>query len=71
MLQAVQLKILDKRLGTVFPWPGYATDGAAGLDLMACCSEIIELAPGTCQLIGSGLAVYLSLIHISEPTRPY
>ena len=30
-----------------------------------CSAEIIE------RLAGIGVAAYLSLIHISEPTRPY
>jgi dUTP pyrophosphatase len=35
-MQKIQLKILDSRLGTEFPLPHYATDGAAGMDMRAC-----------------------------------
>jgi dUTP pyrophosphatase len=59
----VELKILDQRLGAEFPLPRYATDGSAGLDLLACVSEPLAIAPGTTTLIPSGIAVY-----IKDPT---
>ncbi len=63
MQKIVQLKILDKRIGTEeFPLPEYATPGSAGLDLRACLSEPLEIAPGEVQLIPTGLA-----IHINDP----
>ena len=36
MKKAIDLKILDPRIGTEFPLPAYATPGSAGLDLRAC-----------------------------------
>ena len=33
--RALQVRILDARLGTEFPLPAYATEGSAGLDLRA------------------------------------
>lgn len=62
MLQAVQMQVLDPRLGREFPMPDYATDGSAGLDLRACLEGDVELAPGQTLLIPSGLA-----IHIGDP----
>lgn len=59
----IELKILDQRLGTEFPLPRYATDGSAGLDLLACVNEPLVIAPGTTTLIPSGIAVY-----IKDPT---
>ena len=47
----IQLKIIDKRLGTIFPLPHYATDGSAGLDLRACINRDLILAPGMVELI--------------------
>lgn len=61
-MQSIQLRILDPRLGTEFPLPSYATDGAAGLDLRACLEAPLTLAPGATELIPSGIAV-----HIADP----
>ncbi len=51
MKQPLQLKILDKKIGTEIPMPEYATNGSAGLDLRACIDEPIELNPGQNLLI--------------------
>ncbi len=42
-----------------FPLPGYATPGAAGLDLRACILEPVTLAPGDRRLIPTGIAIAL------------
>ena len=62
-MKKVQLKLLDKRLGDEFAFPGYATAGSAGIDLVACLDSPLTLQPGQCELIASGMA-----IHISDPT---
>lgn len=59
MKQNVQLKILDARLGDSIPFPQYATDGSAGLDLRACIDEALEIAAGTTHLIPTGLAIHI------------
>jgi deoxyuridine 5'-triphosphate nucleotidohydrolase len=41
------------------PLPGYATDGAAGMDLLAAVTEPVVVAPGQRVLIPTGLAVAL------------
>jgi dUTP pyrophosphatase len=61
-MQKIELKILDTRIGTKFPLPRYGTEGAAGLDLVACLSESLTLKPGETQLIPTGIA-----IHIGDP----
>ncbi|MGY6517987.1 MAG: dUTP diphosphatase [Lysobacteraceae bacterium] len=58
----VQLKILDPRLGTVFPLPDYATTASAGMDLRAMLDAPLTLAPGDCELLPTGMA-----IHIGDP----
>ena len=58
----IALKILDARVGSQFPLPRYGTDGAAGLDLVACLSEALTLKPGDTQLVPTGIA-----IHIGDP----
>ena len=58
-MHAVQLKILDKRLGNEFPLPSYATDGSAGIDLRACVDEPLVIQPQETQLISTGMAIHL------------
>ena len=53
----VDIKILDERLRTQMP--AYATPGSAGLDLRACLSEALTLAPNAWQLVPTGMAMYL------------
>ena len=55
----VRLKIRDERLGSEFPLPEPSTGGSAGVDLRACLDEPVELEPGGCELIRSGLSIYL------------
>lgn len=54
----VQVRMLDARLRG--QPPAYATAGSAGLDLRACLHQALQLAPGDCQLIGTGLAIHLA-----------
>ena len=58
----LKVRILDARIGSVFPLPAYATAGSAGLDLRACLDTPLALEPGQAQLIPTGLA-----IHIEDP----
>lgn len=60
MLEQLQVKILDKRLGEQWPLPDYATDGSAGLDLIACIDEPLTIEPHSTHLIPTGLSIYLS-----------
>jgi dUTP pyrophosphatase len=57
--RALQVRLLDARVGREFPLPTYATDGSAGLDLRACLVEPLALAPGEARLIPTGLAIHL------------
>lgn len=61
-MRKIQVKIIDKRLGSRFPLPAYATKGAAGLDLAACLDNPLRVSPGEAHLIPSGIAV-----HIGDP----
>lgn len=62
-MKAIDIKILDKRIGQQFPLPEYATAGSAGLDLRACLDKTLILEAGKCQLIPTGIAIY-----IADPT---
>jgi dUTP pyrophosphatase len=53
----IDVKIIDPRLTDNLP--AYATPGSAGLDLRACLSEPLTLAPNAWQLIPTGIAIYL------------
>lgn len=57
--QAIQLKILNPKLGKELPLPQYATEGSAGLDLRACLEESLVIKPGSTHLIPTGLAIYI------------
>ena len=57
---SVQLKILDSRIGTDYPMPEYATEGAAGIDLRACLDAPLTVAPGSAHLIPSGIAIHIA-----------
>ncbi len=57
---SVQLKILDPRIGTDYPMPEYATEGAAGIDLRACLDAPLTVEPGNARLIPSGIAIHIA-----------
>jgi len=59
-VRAIQLKILDSRIGDSIPLPHYATDGSAGLDMRACIDEAITVSPGETILVPTGLALHIA-----------
>ncbi|MEO8461545.1 MAG: dUTP diphosphatase [Dokdonella sp.] len=61
-IRAIDLKILDPRLGTQYPLPNYATSASAGVDLRAMIEQPLILEAGASALIPSGMA-----IHIGDP----
>ena len=60
MKKAIQLKILDSRIGDTIPLPTYATGGSAGLDLRVCISDPIQIAPQETVLLPTGLSIYIA-----------
>ncbi len=58
-LRALPVRILDPRLGSVWPLPAYATAGSAGLDLRAVLDRPLVLEPGQAELVPTGLAIYI------------
>lgn len=58
-MTAVELKILDSRVGDRWPLPDYATAASAGMDLRACLDQSLTLAPGASELIPTGLAIHI------------
>ncbi|MDF2939991.1 MAG: deoxyuridine 5-triphosphate nucleotidohydrolase Dut [Gammaproteobacteria bacterium] len=59
MKPSIQVKILNPKVSKDFPLPQYATPGSAGLDLRACLDQALELNPGECKLIPTGIAIYI------------
>ena len=62
-MRAIELKILDPRVGDSIPLPHYATAGSAGLDMRACIDEPRTVNPGDTVLVPTGLA-----IHVADPS---
>jgi len=59
MQRTVKLRILDPRIGREFPLPHHATAGSAGMDLRACLATPLVLAPGSAELIPTGISIYV------------
>ncbi len=69
-MQKVELKILDKRVGSEFHLPRRATNGSAGLDLCACIDEHIHIAPGETHLIPTGIAIHIKESNLAAVLLP-
>jgi dUTP pyrophosphatase len=67
---AIQLKILDPRLGTAFPLPRYETQDAAGLDLRACLDAPLTIEANQSVLIPTGISIYIGNPHIAAVILP-
>ncbi len=70
MKKNIQLKILNPRVGSEFPLPTYATDGAAGIDLRAMLDAPLNLEPGQTTLIKTGLAIYIGDPNLAAMILP-
>ena len=60
MEHAIQLKILDPRVGDTIALPSYATPGSAGLDLRVCIDEPLQIAAFETVLLPTGLSIYIA-----------
>lgn len=60
-VRSIQVRRLPHSEG--LPLPGYATSGAAGMDLLAAVAEPITLAPGGRLLVPTGLVIALPPGH--------
>lgn len=58
-METVQVKILNPKIGSEIPFPRYATEGSAGLDLCVCCDEPITLLSQQTELLSTGIAIHL------------
>ena len=69
-VKTLQLKILDARIGTLWPLPSYATIASAGMDLRACIAQELTLAPGETAMVSAGIAVYLNDANFAAVLLP-
>lgn len=69
-LESVQVKILDQRIGSQWPMPKYQTNGSAAMDLLACVDAPIALSPRTCQLVATGISIYIRDAHFCAKILP-
>lgn len=69
-MNKIQLKVLNKKIGSEIPLPTYTTTGSAGLDLRACLDEALQLAPGETQLIPTGIAIYIGDPQLAATILP-
>ena len=70
MNKAIELKILDPRIGNEFPLPAYATPGSAGLDLRACLDQTLTLEPGQTILIPTGISIFIGDANLCATILP-
>ena len=61
-MKQIDLKILDKRIGSEFPLPAYATEGSAGLDLRALIETPMTVEAGQTVLIPTGISIYIAIL---------
>lgn len=69
-MKQIDLKILDKRIGTEFPLPTYATTGSAGLDLRALIEQPLTVEAGQTVLIPTGISVYIADPNLAAVILP-
>ncbi|KMK50800.1 deoxyuridine 5'-triphosphate nucleotidohydrolase [[Actinobacillus] muris] len=69
-MKQIDLKILDRRIGTEFPLPTYATEGSAGLDLRALLDQPLTVEAGQTVLIPTGIAIYIADPHLAAVILP-
>ncbi|MDX2345667.1 MAG: dUTP diphosphatase [Legionella sp.] len=70
MKPAIQLKILDPRVGKNIDLPSYATPGSAGLDLRVCIDSPLQIAGGETVLLPTGLSIYIADSNLAAVILP-
>ena len=67
---AIELKILDSRVGKSIELPTYATPGSAGIDLRVCIDEPLQVASQQTVLLPTGLAIYIADPNLAAVILP-
>jgi dUTP pyrophosphatase len=68
-MSAVSVPVRQLPHGKGLPLPAYATQGSAGMDLLAAVAEPVTLAPGERMLVPTGIAIALPAGHEAQ-VRP-
>ena len=55
----LKIKALSPKLGSEIPFPSYATEGSAGMDLRACIDEPLTIRPRERVKVPAGFAISL------------
>lgn len=55
--RVIEARAVHPLLGEAIPFPSYATDGSAAIDLRACIEDTITISPGGRHLISTGIAI--------------
>ena len=58
-MKKISIKYIDPRFGKEFPFPKYATEGSAGIDMVACLEKPLEIHSGETHFIPSGFAIHI------------
>ena len=66
----IQVKIVNPKIGDSIPFPTYASDGSAGLDLRVCIDSPLQIAPGAVELLPTGIAIYLENPNLAAMLLP-
>ncbi len=66
----IQVKVLDSRIGSVYPMPRYETAHSAGMDLRACIDQALTIKPGEAHLIPTGLSIYIGDPNLAAVILP-
>lgn len=69
-MKKINIRILDARLGIVFPFLKYATQGSSALDLIACLKHKTELLSLQTILLPTGIAIHIENPEITAMILP-
>lgn len=56
----IKIKTIEKDFENKFKLPSYATEGSAGIDLIACIKEETIIKPGDVKSIPTGIAIHIA-----------
>lgn len=66
----VKVKKVSDKIGQSIPFPRYATEGAAGLDLPACLDEPLTVPPGASVKVPTGISLDIPFKYIAGLVFP-
>lgn len=70
MNKKIDIRILDSRIGTIFPFMNYVTKGSSAIDLRACIKKKLKLSSLESILLPTGIAIHISNPEITAMILP-